>query len=356
MESEERLTKTLPPSLGPQTEHIAVTRIEQDLLTLIVSSEESPNGLRKFVVSRHHVRFLSDRWNKVLTRPTSHTTFRNRSIISKVHLPDDDAIAMRTFLYIAHAQPTTVPTNVSFDGLIQLARVAERYKLAHLTKGHLIGWLMPHIDRRIDPDPEWLYVAKQFNLGSKYHSVALHLTQHRPVNAEGQLLNPNTNLPITSLLPSSNLEILYIARHKAALMLVGYAYTILYSFMQNTNSSFCASDAPPPERSLCTMRSALGLERYLAYHGLWPPSNSDRDVPLLRKPLLEIAKVLSDTESISKFITAVAGETKSLEGFDREREWRKVHGSACRVEVWLKGKVEEVLQDMASAKDFALQA
>ncbi|KAH7075900.1 hypothetical protein BKA63DRAFT_310541 [Paraphoma chrysanthemicola] len=354
MAPQERLSRTLPPSLEPQTEYIAATRNERHLLTLIVGSEESPNGLRKFVASRHHVRFLSHRWHEVLRRPTSHTTFRNRLFISKVHLPDDDAIAMRTFLYIAHAQPTKVPNKVSFDELVQLARVAERYKLAYLTKGYLIGWMMPHIDRRIDPDPEWLYVARQFDLSSKYHSVALHLTQNRPVNAKGQLLNPNTNLPITSLLPSSNLEILYIARHKFAIRLVGCAYAILYFFMKNTNSTCCASNAPPSERTLCTVRSALGLERYLSHYGLWPPSDMGRDVPLLQKPLLEIAKVLCDMESISKFVKTVIGESEVHEGF--ESEWRKVHGSACRVEVLLKKKVEEVLVDMSSAKDFVLQA
>jgi hypothetical protein len=202
MANDRRSRGVLSLALEAQTEYITTTSHKRDRMAIIVGMDNSSNGLRKFYVSRPHVGYLSDRWYQAIKRNTYRTSFRKRRITRTIHFADDDANAMRIFLYIAHAQPTKLPQRLSLDELVQLARVAQRYSLNHLVVGYLDNWIRPHRNRILDPEYRWLYMAWQFGLDQDYRYLALHLAQNCPVNTEGRFVAPTTNCPITTLLPS----------------------------------------------------------------------------------------------------------------------------------------------------------
>jgi hypothetical protein len=147
-----------------------------------------------------------------------------------------------------------------------------------------------------------------------------------------------------------NADVIERARLKAVIAIIQVAYSMLFTMCHDTKNTFCILDAPPAQRFLCTSRSALGLQRFLSFHRLYPPIDIGQEVPLLRKSIMEIAEVLCDTESMKRFMLDAGGEMEVHPALVGER--RRLHRGTCNVEELLKERILKVVDEMTWAAEF----
>jgi hypothetical protein len=103
---------------------MSITKIDEiGDLTLIVGPEKF-----RFQVSSHALRFASPVWRAMLTGPFREAT------ATEISFEDDDPAAMRILLLMAHLQFPKVPQQLSFDTLVNLASLCDKYDTASLVK------------------------------------------------------------------------------------------------------------------------------------------------------------------------------------------------------------------------------
>ncbi|KAF2036084.1 hypothetical protein EK21DRAFT_106189 [Setomelanomma holmii] len=194
---------SVPPALNAQTECITITSHKRDIVKIMVGSEDLPNGLRKFYVSRPHIENLSDRWHEIIERNTYRTRFSRRRVTRMIRF-DDDANAMRIVLYIAHAQPTKVPERLGLNEVVQVTKIAQRYDLNYLLYSHLDKWMrqLPIMGPHLTPGyEELLYICWQFGLKRDFFNVAQCLANCYAVDHKGEFVLPSTNHILTTHAP-----------------------------------------------------------------------------------------------------------------------------------------------------------
>jgi hypothetical protein len=192
-----------PPSIPfDRTRAVTSDNNKGEKILLIVGRIASPNGVRVIETSNPQITRLGPRWIEVFNRRSR----RESSKVVKIRFPEEDVEAMTIVVLAAHDRFDALPRTITLQGLVQLALVAERYDLNHLFVGHIGPWLAPHRERVAHRGYEkWLYVMWQFGLERDYLALTDHLAVVCEVDAEQQLLLPDTKKHIVCRLPNGAL-------------------------------------------------------------------------------------------------------------------------------------------------------
>jgi hypothetical protein len=194
---------TASPSV-PFAQTHAITKSDNngEKVLLIVGSDVLPNGIRTIKTSIPRIARLGPRWIEAFNRGSKGRSYG----AVKIRFPEDDAEALNIIVTAAHDRFSALPQTLTLEGLVQLARVAERYDLNHLLVGHLGSWLAPHRKHITQRGYEqWLYIAWQFGLENDFIALVEHFATRCKVDEEGQLLVPNSDQLLVCRLPHSAL-------------------------------------------------------------------------------------------------------------------------------------------------------
>ena len=140
-------------------------------LTLLVQA----GGKRKtFVVSSKAMCLASPVWHAMFD-PKSH--FKEANLGNKeASLEDDDPEALLLLLNIAHLQFLKVPQSLTFDQLLKVSILCDKYDVVTLVRPWLLRWLdkLKHLSNSPGYE-EWLFIAWVFGDASTFTSIALRL-------------------------------------------------------------------------------------------------------------------------------------------------------------------------------------
>lgn len=139
------------------------------------------------------------------------------SQLKSIPFPDDDPDATLLLLRIAHLKFGEIPRTLSFDALLKLAILCDKYDVAGLVRPYLEGWVEGVKDTVNKPDHEgWLFIAWTFGLANTFTRVAKSLVMSMKrdehgalVTAENRPLEDGVLMPVGSigrLLPALTLH------------------------------------------------------------------------------------------------------------------------------------------------------
>ena len=156
-----------------------------DTLTLYVGSKEKKNGVKTIVCSDDLVRHLSQEWKEVCKK----SKLRGLPPRKQISLTDDNPNMMALVMKIAHGKHRGIKESLSFDELLDLARISHRYQTNELLVFPLPVWTKRHKQRILQPGYEqWMFISYQFGLEDDYLKLARHLALNCRANANGDLL------------------------------------------------------------------------------------------------------------------------------------------------------------------------
>ena len=159
---------------------------------------------RTLVVSSSAMCLASPVWRAMLN-PNSHFKEAERQ---EVEFPDDDLDALLIVLRVAHLKFRELPESVSFDGLVNLAVISDKYdtvvcKLNRFLPEHvsakfandkgvvrkwLPGWLAPWYKESCSPGyEEWLSIAWTTGDSATFRTITKHLIESCNIDNAGRL-------------------------------------------------------------------------------------------------------------------------------------------------------------------------
>ena len=130
-----------------------------------------------FIVSSHVMALTGKEWATMFGPDSSFFTTEssNRpSGIIQIPMPDDDPAALRVLLSVAHLKHSMIPKTLSFEELVQIAILSDKYDLAELISPWIGGWVK-HVQENYKEnsnDRGWLFVAWTFGIASIFERVS----------------------------------------------------------------------------------------------------------------------------------------------------------------------------------------
>ncbi|OCK85714.1 hypothetical protein K432DRAFT_268349, partial [Lepidopterella palustris CBS 459.81] len=105
---------------------------------------------------------------------------------------DDDPFALLILLRIAHLKHADLPATLTFQQLIHLAVVTDKYNAVGTVKPFLDAHLAPYTDYStflLPGHEEWLFVAWTFGLNDHFTTLVKHLIRHCRTDEDNKLVN-----------------------------------------------------------------------------------------------------------------------------------------------------------------------
>lgn len=129
------------------------------------------------------------------------------SQLKTIPLPDDDPEALLLLLQIAHLKFGAIPRTLSFEMLLKLAVLCDKYDVAALVRPYLEGWVEGVKESVNQPGHEgWLFIAWTFGLAGTFTRVAKSLVMSMKrddagalVSAEGRPLEDGVMMPMGAI-------------------------------------------------------------------------------------------------------------------------------------------------------------
>ena len=148
-----------------------------------------------FVVSSHAMSLASPVWKKFLHPPFSTLPSKEES---ESHLPykkldfkEDDAEALFTLLRTAHLQFSKVPATLTFESILNIAVLCDKYDCVGLVKPWLNSWLANESTQYKEPGhEEWLFVAWVFGRENIFKAFAAKLVCEVRTNSKEDFPTP----------------------------------------------------------------------------------------------------------------------------------------------------------------------
>ena len=151
-------------------------------LKLLVGTE---NNQEIFVVSSKAMSLVCKPW-KAMVGPDSKFIEGSSSADAAVPLPDDNINALRILLNAAHFRFSLIPATLSFEGLLELAILCDKYDSAELVQPWLKTWLIHAQTLSLTLYREgWLFISWSFGLSAKFHEVANILVREAELGTNG---------------------------------------------------------------------------------------------------------------------------------------------------------------------------
>ncbi|KAF2655965.1 hypothetical protein K491DRAFT_715812 [Lophiostoma macrostomum CBS 122681] len=140
------------PTAPPKVKKSASPKVslhEAADLTLIIGEEEQEVDVLKAAMQA-----ASPVW-RAMFKPEWAESKQER-----ISFEEDDSKAMPIVLRIAHHKPESLPKNMPWDELLELAVICGKYDTIHIVRRHLscIGWLQPY-DNPAFFSVDWLFLA-----------------------------------------------------------------------------------------------------------------------------------------------------------------------------------------------------
>ncbi|OCK85711.1 hypothetical protein K432DRAFT_377360 [Lepidopterella palustris CBS 459.81] len=134
---------------------------DQGDLALLVGlsdpSNPSSGYSQRILVSTNILRLASPVWKSMFRASGRYI----ESDLHSVSLPDDSPTALLIVLRIAHMRYKEVPDELSFNELVELAVVCDKYDTVHVVRPFLPRWAGPWM--RVAPGrEEWIFIAWTF--------------------------------------------------------------------------------------------------------------------------------------------------------------------------------------------------
>ena len=160
-----------------------------DLLLLVTYS----NDRIVFVVSSHAMSLASPIWKKTLKPPFPKLVSRidgDDDLQDKqVDFSEDNGEALLLLLRIAHLQFSKVPSTLTFESLLDVAILYDKYDCVGLVGPWLSLWLSNEETQSKEQGyEEWLFIAWVFGREKTFKELATKLTHEVKINAKGDCL------------------------------------------------------------------------------------------------------------------------------------------------------------------------
>ena len=139
---------------------------------------------KTLIVSSNPMCLASPVWRAMLN-PKSHFREAERQ---EVEFPDDNLDALLIVLRVAHLKFRDLPKSLSFDGLVNLAVVSDKYDTVGIVRPWLPQWLAPWYKESCSPGyEEWLSIAWTFGDFATFQKVTRHLIESCDIDDAGRL-------------------------------------------------------------------------------------------------------------------------------------------------------------------------
>lgn len=166
-----------------------------DLKLLVKDTDQQ---LKTLLVSSNAMCLASPVWRAMLNSEGHFKEAKER----EVEFPEDDLDALLTILRIAHLKFRQLPESVTFEELVNLAVVCDKYDTVGVVRKWLPEWLAPWYGHDLLPDyEEWLSIAWTNGDLATFQKLTKHLVLRCDVNSTGGLLRDGKLLTI-SIVPN----------------------------------------------------------------------------------------------------------------------------------------------------------
>lgn len=171
---------TMQPSRSETCDPEGDIRLTAPLTILGVKQQKT------FLVSSKAMRLACDVWNKMLA-PDSPFLEAKEVGHGKLSFPEDDAAPLAILLHIAHLNFDKVSHYISFQQLLDLAVLTDKYGATKLVRPWIQSWIAVVQHLLLQPAyEEWLWIAWEFGQSRSFRQLAVHLVQEVKRTADGQ--------------------------------------------------------------------------------------------------------------------------------------------------------------------------
>jgi hypothetical protein len=167
---------------------------EVDMLDTIILA--NPSDLRLIVgpgrqsidVSRSALGLASPVWNRMIFGPWAEGWKK------EIEFPDDDPEAVLIVLGIAHLKFKDRPKKLTYDQLVDLAIVCDKYDTVGVVRPFLTEWI-GDLKMHVQPGKEeWIFYAWTFGYTTDFFVAVQTLVRESTTDADGCLLHGNKPL------------------------------------------------------------------------------------------------------------------------------------------------------------------
>ncbi|MCJ1368297.1 hypothetical protein MMC16_007439 [Acarospora aff. strigata] len=239
-----------------------------DLLLLVTYS----NDRIVFVVSSHAMSLASPIWKKTLKPPFPKLVSRidgDDDLQDKqVDFSEDNGEALLLLLRIAHLQFSKVPSTLTFESLLDVAILYDKYDCVGLVGPWLSLWLSNEETQSKEQGyEEWLFIAWVFGREKTFKELATKLTHEVKINAKGDCLT-STGEIFPSQMPPDIIESILDIRQATVKALLNVLYDYVDRFESN-KETICRENSKE-----CDALVYGSLLRGLQEADLWPRKSS----------------------------------------------------------------------------------
>lgn len=152
--------------------------------TIIVG--EAGDSQRLYKVDSRSMAMASPIWKAMFSTKNG---FRESNPNEPVEFPEDDAEALLILLRIIHYRFHEVPKELpSFECLLEIAVLCDKYDVAQLVRPFIEGWMRPWINFYLEPGYEhWLFIAWTFGCQEIFDTLASALVLRIEVHQGGKI-------------------------------------------------------------------------------------------------------------------------------------------------------------------------
>ncbi|KAL1633265.1 hypothetical protein SLS58_011154 [Diplodia intermedia] len=138
---------------------------------------------KTFIVSSKAMRLACKAWNKMLAPDSPFLEAKE----VELSFPEDDAAPLATLLHIAHLNFDRVSHHISFQPLLDLAVLTDKYGATKLVRPWIKSWIASVQHLLLEPaHEEWLWIAWEFGQTTSFQQLAIHLVQEVKMTVDGQ--------------------------------------------------------------------------------------------------------------------------------------------------------------------------
>lgn len=170
----------IQPSLSETCDPEGNIRLTAPLTILGVKQQKA------FIVSSKTMRLACKVWNRMLA-PDSPFLEAKQVGHGKLSFPEDDAAPLAILLHIAHLNFDKVSHHISFQQLLDLAVLTDKYGATKLVRPWIRSWIanVQHLLLQTAHE-EWLWIAWEFGQTTPFRQLAVHLVQEVKMTVDGQ--------------------------------------------------------------------------------------------------------------------------------------------------------------------------
>lgn len=175
-------------STPPEIQETCDPHGDLDLIAPVMTAGAELN--KRFKVSSKTMSRVCRAWRKMLD-PDGPFAEARMVGQGELTLPEDDAAPLAILLHIAHLNFDRVPQKLSFEELLALAVLTDKYDATRLVQPWIQSWIAGLEHLLLEPGyEEWLWIAWGFGQLESFQRLALHLAREIEVSENGFCVTP----------------------------------------------------------------------------------------------------------------------------------------------------------------------